>query len=60
MSFFSSVAIYKLSKFITLGYRRTPGKKGVAARESNPCDEKEGQLMRGKKKTLIGEKKKPS
>lgn len=53
--FFSFVAIYTLSKFITLGYRRTPGRKGEAAGEWNPFDEKEGQLMRGGKK-LIGEK----
>lgn len=45
---FFFVAIYTLSKFITVGHRRTPGRKGEAAGELNPCNEKEGQLMRKK------------
>lgn len=47
MSLFFYVAIYKRSKFITLGYTRRPEKKWETAGEWNPSDEQEGQLMVG-------------
>lgn len=43
------------------GTERDQGEKGGAAGDSNPCDEKEGQLMRKKEflrqKNLIGQNK---